>query len=320
MIIAFDIGGTKTASALVSAEGALSHVGQIPTSQAGPEAGFAELAELTERCLAAAENKGEKVTGIGISLAAALETDTDRILWAPNINGWRNVDLKKYLEERFHVPVFLEYDGHAAVLGEAWQGAGKGCASVLDVIIGTGVGAGAIIDGHLIRGRNRLAGAMGWQVLSLDPGADQLNSEKLGYWESLTAGPGIARYAQKVLREEDAVRIAGSREALDAKKLFDAAREGDAAALAVARTIAKWIGLGVGNAISMLNPEVVVLGGNVGHACGFLLDTIRTEAARFAQPISAGNVAFRVSELGTEAGLYGAAYAVILRSGARPSF
>ena len=185
---------------------------------------------------------------------------------------------------------------------------------MLDVIIGTGVGAGAIIDGHLIRGKNRLAGAVGWQVLSLDPAADDLNSEKLGYWESLTAGPGIARYAQKMLNEADAIRIAGSREVLTAKDLFDAARNGDEAAAEVTEQIAKWIGLGISNAVSMLNPEAVVLGGNVGHACEFLLDTIQKEACRWAQPISASGVQFKVSELGTDAGIFGAAYSVILRS------
>ena len=246
-ILSFDIGGTKIAAAAVTTEGELRHIAQIPTCQKGPEAAFEELADLTEKCL----KETGTAAGIGISIAAALETDTDRILWAPNISGWRNVDLKGFLEKRFGIPTYLEYDGHAAVLGEAWQGAGKGCSSVLDVIIGTGVGAGAIIDGHLIRGKDRLAGAMGWQVLSLDPAADALNSEKLGYWESLTAGPGIARYAQKVLSDADITRIAGSRDALTAKELFDAARDGDKAALAVSETIARWIGLGVGNAISM---------------------------------------------------------------------
>ena len=313
-ILAFDIGGTKIAAAIVGTDGSLRRAAQEPTCQEGPEAGFEQLAAMTEKCLRSAGLKKEDVIGIGIGIAAALENGTDRILWAPNISGWRNVDLRAFLEKRFGIPVCLEYDGHAAVLGEYWQGAGKGCDSVLDVIIGTGVGAGAIIDGHLIRGANRLAGAIGWQVLSLDPAADELNSEKLGYWESLTAGPGIARYARKVLSEADAARIAGSREGLTAKNLFDAARAGDKAAAEITDRIAGWIGLGISNAVSMLNPDVVVLGGNVGHACDFLLDTIRMEACRWAQPISASGVQFKVSELGTDAGIFGAAYSVILRS------
>ena len=314
-IIAFDIGGTKIAGAIVGTDGSLHRIVQEPTCQEGPEAGFEQLAAMTERFLRTGVLKKEDVLGIGIGIAAALETETDRILWAPNISGWRNVDLRAFLEKRFGIPVCLEYDGHAAVLGEYWQGAGKGFRSVLDVIIGTGVGAGAIIDGHLIRGRNRLAGAVGWQVLSLDPAADDLSSEQLGFWESLTAGPGIARYAQKVLDEADAVRIAGSRDALTAKSLFDAARSGDEAAAKVTERIAKWIGLGISNAVSLLNPEVIVLGGSVGHACDFLLDTIRAEACRWAQPISASEIQFKVSELGTDAGIFGAAYSVILRSG-----
>ena len=319
-ILAFDIGGTKIAASIVKKDGSLRHIAQEPTCQKGPEAGFQQLAGLTEKCLEAGNLTRQNVLGIGISIAAALETDTDRILWAPNIEGWRDVDLRGFLESRFEIPTCLEYDGHAAVLGEYWQGAGKGFRSVLDVIIGTGVGSGAIIDGQLIRGKDRLAGAIGWQVLSLDPAADGLNSESLGYWESLTAGPGIAAYARRVLAEEDAVRIAGSRDKVNAKNLFDAARNGYPAAVKVTDKIARWIGLGISNAISILNPEVVVLGGSVGHACGFLLDAIKSEAVHWAQPISASDVKFRVSELGTEAGILGAAYSVIIRSGTGPSF
>ncbi len=319
-ILAFDIGGTKIASAIVKSDGTMKQIAQEPTCQDGPEAGIEQLAAMTEKCLRAGCLEHKNLLGIGIGIAAALETDTDKILWAPNIKGWRNVDLRGYLESRFGIPVCLEYDGHAAVLGEYWQGAGKGFRSILDVIIGTGVGAGAIIDGHLIRGRNRLAGAIGWQVLSLDPAADDLNNESLGYWESLTAGPGIAAYAKQVLSEADAVRIAGNRNTVTAKNLFDAARNGDPAAVKITVNIAKWIGLGISNAISILNPEVVVLGGSVGHACGFLLDVIRSEAMRWAQPISASDIQFRVSELGTDAGILGAAYSVIIRSGHGSSF
>ncbi len=316
-ILAFDIGGTKIAAAIVKTDGNLRHIVQEPTCQDGPEAGMEQIASMTEKCLLTGHLDRQDVLGIGIGIAAALETDTDRILWAPNIEGWRNVDLRGFLESRFGIPTCLEYDGHAAVLGEYWQGAGKGFTSVLDVIIGTGVGAGAIIDGRLIRGKNRLAGAIGWQVLSLDPANDGLNSESLGYWESLTAGPGIAAYAQRVLDDADTVRIAGSRSAVNAKNLFDAARKGDPAALNVSDNIAKWIGLGVSNAISILNPEVIVLGGSVGRASGFLLEKIKAEAVRWAQPISASEIQFRVSELGTDAGIFGAAYSVIIRSGSR---
>ncbi len=316
-ILAFDIGGTKIASAIVKTDGTLQHIVQEPTCQNGPDAGFEQIAAMTKKCLETARLEKHDILGIGIGIAAALESETDRILWAPNIDGWRNIDLRGFLESRFGIPTYLEYDGHAAVLGEYWQGAGKGFQSVIDVIIGTGVGAGAIIDGNLIRGKNRLAGAIGWQVLSLNPDEEGLNSESLGFWESLTAGPGIAAYAQRVLDRTDAVRIAGSIEAVNSKNIFDAARNSDPSASKITHKIAKWIGLGISNAISILNPEVVVLGGSVGHACGFLLDDIKSEAIRWAQPISASDIQFKVSELGTDAGIFGAAYSVIIRSGSR---
>lgn len=313
-ILAFDIGGTKIASAIVGTDGSLHHIQQLPTPQNGPEKSFELIAEMAGTCMRAGSLAKDDILGIGFGIPAALEPGTDRILWAPNIEGWRDVDLKGYLEAKLGIPACLEYDGHTAVLGEYWQGAGKGYDSVLDVIIGTGVGAGAVVNGHLLRGKNRLAGALGWQVLSLDPAADDLNSEKLGYWESLTAGPGIARYACKTMREDDIIRLAGSREQMNSKILFDAARNGDPAASAVTDKIAKWIGLGVSNALSMLNPDVVVFGGNVGKSCDFIIDRIAAEARHWAQPFAAADVRFCTSNLGTDAGIYGAAYAVILRS------
>ena len=319
-VIGIDIGGTKIAAAVVSRSGEIHDTIQEPTSQTGPTDGVNQVIRIIQTLCNRSDLDSNHFAGIGIGIPAALEKDTDRILWAPNIKGWTNVDLRGALEEQFHIPAAIEYDGHTAVLGEWWQGSGKGCQSVLDVIIGTGIGSGAVIDGRLIKGNNRLAGALGWQVLSLSPDDGEPLNQKIGFWENLAAGPGIAKYARETLSDEDYQAISNSEGIVTAKEIFDAARSGNKAARQVTNQTAKWIGLGISNAVSILNPEIVVLGGNVGHACDFLLAQITETVRAWSQPISGREVKIVLSQLGTKAGILGAAYGVIIRLEESPSF
>ena len=86
--------------------------------------------------------------GIGIGIPAVLDTGTDFIIWGPNLEGWQQVDLRGSFERHFKLPVCIEYDGHTAVMGEWWQGAGRIMHTVVSMIIGTGVGGGLVLDGH----------------------------------------------------------------------------------------------------------------------------------------------------------------------------
>jgi glucokinase len=129
------------------------------------------------------------------------------------------------------------------------------------IVIGTGIGGGFIVEGRLWRGRNRLAGAVGWIPL---PGADGLD-----HWENLASGPAIARRAKLLIRNGQASDL--NAETLSAKDVFDAAREGDALAGQMVRETAILIGQGVASVISMANPEMVVLGGSIGQQGDLLL-------------------------------------------------
>ena len=135
-VIAVDMGGTKVAVALVSRDREISHRLTEPTIQTGPAEGIAQVARL---CRQVMEQSGQPVAGIGIGIPAVLEPDTDRVIWAPNINGWRDVPLRADLEALLGLPVAIEYDGHTAVLGEWWAGAGQGIRTLVSVIIGTGI-------------------------------------------------------------------------------------------------------------------------------------------------------------------------------------
>lgn len=314
-LAAVDLGGTKIAAGILSMQGEILLRMEEPTRQFGPQQGIEQIADLIKSLLMRAGLDSSQILGLGIGIPAVLEAGSDHVIWGPNLAGWRDVALKPTLEDLLRFPVYVEYDGHTAVMGEMWQGAGRGYRSIAMVIIGTGIGGGLILDGRLYRGRDRLAGAVGWFALTTDAGSNDPAGQAIGHWESLAAGPGIAQRAQALLAEYPHSSLSRSTgdEPLTARNVFDAAREGDSLACRVVDETARLIGLGVANVVSMVNPEIVILGGSVGRQGDLLLPGVRAVVQSWAQPVSARSVTITSSQLGPDAGIYGAGYAVIDR-------
>ena len=314
-LLVVDLGGTKVAAALMTQDGEILSRQEQPTCQLGPQPLIAQIVDLLHA--ASAENglNLASVLGVGVGIPAVLEPGSDHVIWAPNLSGWRDVALRPALENQLGLPVFIEYDGHAAVLGEWWRGAGRGYQSLAMVIVGTGIGGGLILDGRLYRGRNRLAGAAGWFAMTDQADLDDPRHHDLGHWESLAAGPGIARQAQAQLKDhpDSMLHKLGEPYSPTARQVFEAARSGDPLALQVVQDTAGRIGLGVANIVSLVNPELVILGGSVGRQGDLLLPRVRQVVRLWAQPASARSVEITCSKLGPDAGLYGAAYAVLSR-------
>lgn len=313
-ILAVDLGGTKVAVAAISPQGELLLRAEEPTRQDGPQAGIGQIVQLLrELLLHRTSISSEEPLGVGVGIPAVLAED-DQVIWAPNLQGWRNVALRPSLEQELGLPTVVEYDGHTAVLGEWWQGAGRGYRSVAMVIVGTGLGGGLILDGHLYRGGNQLAGAAGWFVLTTDTAGISPQGKALGHWESLAAGPGFASRAQALLIAHPESSLYGY-EPLTAKEIFEHARAGDLFSMERVAELARLLGVGIANIVSLINPEIVILGGSIGRQGDLLVDGIRTVVAEWAQPVAARSVVITSSQLGKDAGLYGAAYAVLARMG-----
>lgn len=318
-LLAVDIGGTKTAVALIAAhgdppQGAILAQQQEPTKQEGPSAAIAHIVRLLRETAAMRDVALDQVRAIGVSIPAVLRED-DHVAWAPNLHGWRDVALAPELQSALALPVLVEYDGHAAVLGEYWAGAGRGYHTLANVIIGTGIGGGLILDGRLLRGRDRLAGAAGWFTLSAH--GSEPSAQNKGQWEAIAAGPAIARRARRALSQEPEPGRSSSALAgvspLQAQHVFDAARQGDRLAAGVVHESARLIGLGVANVVSLVNPQIVILGGSIGCQGDLLLPVVRHVVTACAQPASAADLPIISSRLGAEASLLGAAYAALLR-------
>ncbi len=313
--LAVDLGGTKTAGALIDDSGSILFSHQERTVQSGPEEGIVQIIELLEEIIQQSRISRDEIAGIGIGIPAVLESETDLVLWAPNLNGWRNVPLRSKLEQHFNLPTRIEYDGHTAVLGEWWQGNGRGYRSLMNIIIGTGVGGGLILNERLIRGSSRLAGAIGWFVIRNTKTSQQEFEQALGRWEAWVAGPALARQAQALLakKQSSTSSLQAFGHEVTAKEIFDAASKGDTLARHILSDWSELVGIGIANVVSLVNPDVVILGGGVGCNAAEWIPRIQATVQKYAQPFSAQQVRILVSSLGNRAGLLGAAYALFYR-------
>ena len=275
-VLAVDLGGTKTAIARVGDDGTL-HDRQTLAAAHSLDESVAQIAAASE-----------SVEAVGVVIPGIYNAATGRA-WCPNLWGPDEVPLLGALRDRLPVEVVIDSDRAGYVLGESWLGAARGLRHVVFVAIGTGIGVGVLADGVLVRGAGGIAGAAGW--FALNPSWKDAYG-KTGCWEAESAGPAVAR------------RFG----APDAETVVAAARTGDRAALAVLQRAAEYAGMGVANLISVFNPEAVVLGGGflVG-AADLVLDRVRAEAARWAQPIAASQCRVELTQLGETAGLLGAA-------------
>lgn len=299
------MGGTKVAAAIADLEGKTLHLIEQPTDTSSPEAGVEQLAGIVR---ALCEGQDGELAAIGIGVPGITESETGLVVWAPNLPGWRDIPLGGRLKSEFGVPVLVENDVDVAVLGEWWKGAGRGARNVMLIAVGTGIGGGIIIDGKLYKGSSGVAGAVGWFVI----GEDRLFREEYkagGSAEVLAAGPGIGLRGQEAARANPdtlMLKLVGRVEDITSRAVFEAARSGDETAKKVVDDTAKYLGIVVANVISLLNPEIVILGGGVSEAGDVILKPVEEIAKAHAQPFSAKRVRIVPAALGNKAGLIGA--------------
>ena len=216
---------------------------------------------------------------------------------APNLAGWDHLPLASLLAERLPLPIIIDSDRNACVKGEAWQGSGRGIRDLVFLAVGTGIGAGILADGRLLHGVDDLSGAVGW--LALDPRYQNAYA-RMGCFEAEASGQSLGRKASE--------RFApGTGEAISGRQVVEAAESGNGQARKLLDEVATYIGMGVANLISTLNPEMIVLGGGLFQSGEYLLGRVVAEFPRWAQPIAAQRVKVVRSVLGDSAGLLGAA-------------
>jgi len=307
-LLAFDLGGTKLATAVFNEEGKiLSKETTALEKRKGTEVG-----ELIVRNLLsmrdAALLTGNKIESIGISVPGIYRQKTGSV-WAPNIPDWDDypllAEIKKVTDE---IPVTIDSDRACYILGEVWKGNAQQCHDAIFLAVGTGIGAGILINGTVLRGSQDVAGAIGWMALNKPFSDDYI---QCGCFEHYTSGEGIAKLAQKFINETS--DYSGSlrnktAEEISCHDVFHAYDNQDEIANKVISICIEYWGMATANLVSLFNPEKIIFGGGVFGPAVSLIPNIKEEANKWAQPISIKQVSFEASALGSDAGAYGAGF------------
>jgi glucokinase len=269
VLLALDFGGTKHAAALahVGARAWMDHRSELSPPGADASLDLAIVLSLAWELLAAHPGR---LAAVGVSFGGPVDFARGLVRLSHHVPGWEGVPLRDLLQTEFGAPVSVDNDANAGALGEWRFGAGQGCANLLYLTVSTGVGGGWVIDGRPYRGVDGMAGEIGHTVV--DPGGPVCVCGRRGCVEVMACGPAIARRAQERLAAEPqsgAVlrRLAGEDvRAITGALVARAAQEGDALAEEVLLAAARALGNGIGNALSLMNPQRVVLGGGVTNA------------------------------------------------------
>jgi glucokinase len=292
LIAGVDVGGTKIVAGIAARDGRIITSGRLPTPRSEERPVVSAIIELLRRIFTDAAVTGDDLLTIGIAVPAAIARASGAVLWAPNVPGWhRETPVASEVAEALSVETSLHYDGHAWVTGEWWLGAARGARDAALIAVGTGIGGGLILDGHLHRGQVGVAGAVGWWITDYRE-AGRERRDRDGMLESVASGPAIARAAGTETAEE----------------AFQAARRGDPRALRAVEAAARAIGAAAADLAGLLDPAVIVLaGGVIAGGQDLLLPVVREIVRNEAQPHVAAAVRIVPAALGDDAPWLGSA-------------
>src|SRR6185312_11740834 len=310
-LLGIDLGGTKLAFAVFSETGKILQKETIALeNRKGVEVG-----NLITTGIIGLINSGEHpVESIGISVPGIYYIKTGKV-WAPNIPGWVDYPLLQEVKKvSGEIPVNIDSDRACYILGESWQGNARGCLDAIYLAVGTGIGAGILVNGNVLRGSNDIAGAIGWMAL-----AKPFNDEYIhcGCFETYASGEGIVKLVRKYLKDDPEYN--GELKSvikITARHIFSAYENNEPLASKVIDECIGFWGMAAANLVSLFNPEKIIFGGGVFGPAINLIPAIKSEATKWAQPIGIKQVSFESSALGSDAGVYGAGFLALKNSNA----
>lgn len=302
-VAGIDIGGTKIAIALETVQGERISSRQFPTrAERGPELILDNLVSVIREMSAAAQ---ASLLAVGLGCPGSVDKERGLVLSPINLPGWHEFPIVKSIEERLSVPAVIENDARLAALGEYVYGAGRGFSDIVFFTISTGIGGGIIVNGEILQ---RLgAGEVGHMTVM--PDGPLCGCGCRGCLDALCSGAAIARRARALLAQGEASIIDGMvshPEEITAQTVAAAAQRGDELACRVWDEMIYFLSLGIGNVITILAPEAVILGGGVAASGKQLFEPLRPLVERRAKMIPVERVQLLQAALAGESGVYGA--------------
>ena len=313
-IVACDLGGTTMDLAIVDATGRIRFREQVAspgrggyTDRSRGQQTLDEVARLLEAFIGASAFPRGHLQAVGIGLPGITDPQGGLVSAAPAL-GWWDTPVVRPLEDRLGLPIFIENDVNAAAVAEHLFGAGARMRDFVFVAIGTGIGAGLVLQGELYRGHRYRAGEAGYLTVDREWVRGRIQAghirESFGCWESLASGTAVPRIAHQELPHMPAeVRAAWHGKPLTGRDVLSAAAAGDPLGLRTLDRLAENLALGLTNIIALLDPEAIILGGGIAQAGSLLVDAV----VRWLDRTAPWTPPILLSELGPNAGVLGAA-------------
>lgn len=312
-VIGVDLGGTKIYTALASNKGdILAEIKIFTQASYGPEHVIRRIVRTVEQVQIKAGLRG-KVNALGIGAPGPLDPVRGIVYQAPNL-GWRDLPLKKILEDKTQIPAAIDNDANLAALGEHVFGAGRGVEDMVYVTVSTGIGGGLILGGKLYYGTGFGAGELGH--MTVEPDGPKCRCGNRGCLEALASGTAMARQADEFIeqgRGRGILKIAGEKNKVSSQIVAQAAAAGDQEALDILTAAGRYLGIALANIINILNPTLILLGGGAAQAGEPLWQAIRGELEKRALSAACQQAEIMPAALGQRSGLMGA-IALAIRS------
>lgn len=303
-----DLGGTNTKTGILNREGDILKSRIIKTLSAeGVDNTLERIWKTIQELAQELDINIKNIKGIGLGIPGPV-LEQSIVAFFANFPWERNINIKEKLEKLTGIETKLDNDANIIALGEAKYGAAKGSKSSVTVALGTGIGGGIYIDGKLVSGAKGAGGEVGHMKIVKD--GKLCGCGQRGCFEAYVSATGLIREAvsRLTVNKQNLLykMIDGDLMKLEAKDIFDAAREGDAFSLDLVDYEAEYLALGIANILNIINPEVVVLGGGVALAGDILLNPMREKMVKYALPVTLEELKIVQGVLGNEAGIKGA--------------
>ncbi len=308
-IAGVDIGGTNTKIGIVSSEGRIVAKESIKTlSMEGVESTLKRIWVSIKGLLEKNEINYEDLLGVGMGIPGPVR-EQEIVGFFANFPWEKNLNIAKLFRNISGKETKLENDVNVIALGEARHGAGRGAKTSVTIALGTGIGGGIYIDGKIISGFNGAGGEVGHMKLVKD--GKLCGCGQKGCFEAYASATGIEREAISRLKVNKTnklyQKLNGEIDKVEAKDVFDCAKEGDAFSLDIVDYEAEYLAMGIGNVLNLINPEKIILAGGVSLAGDILLDRVKEKLPKYAMSVAIENgFSIELGILGNDSGIYGA--------------
>ena len=313
--LGIDLGGTNIKAGIVSNDTTVkSNVNMVTERGSGPDGVIRRMCQAGEQAIREAGLRESDLQAIGIGAPGTLNHETGIIIAPPNLPDWRNIPIRDRISSYFKIPAVLENDANAAAWAEYWAGAGRDAESIVMLTLGTGIGGGIILGGHIHRGFNDTAAEIGHMIVQAN--GRPCACGQRGCLETYASAMNMAQITIEKLeegRESSMKELLEKGQAITSKVIEDHMIRGDALACEIWEQTCKYLAIGCINIANVINPEMIVFSGGMAKAGDRVLVPFRKYFVENRSYVFEGVVPeLAVSELENDAGFIGAAGAAKL--------